>query len=144
MDSIDKLQPLIDSSKVRAAITWHDLTLGLWAGLVGILYGVVRFLKWFALREIDRFLTDVHKRLTERVEEQLRVHKADLEHSLEKRLETHAKEINLRLDTVVREQAETNKNTKAYHAKEDSVLQEILNTLGKLPQQDSQHNSKDF
>lgn len=57
-------------------LSWHDLTIGIWAALLALGFSIFRFLRWFSTREIENFWEKIkseikagEKRLENKIEE---------------------------------------------------------------------------
>ena len=57
-------------------VSWHDLSFGLWALVISAGYGIMRFISWFATRELANFWNKIEKKILEgegRIEKRLDV-----------------------------------------------------------------------
>lgn len=119
MDNLEQGHKAIEIT-AASPLTWHDISLGLWAVIVAGAYGIGKFIKWFSTREIKRFWEDVDVRLDARIKES------------EERIEAKFLERDKKITDIA---VGVEKISAHYHDKtamETGVLNHILSAVEKL------------
>ena len=121
-------------TQVKPGITWHDLSIGLWATLLAVAIALGKFLRWFFKRETERFWQDVDLRFQVQLQEsmgQVNARIDNLTASMDRKFtqqENDIKDIKLGVGKI----------RSHYHnteTAESSVLDEILDCLQALKTQ---------
>lgn len=124
-------QVLATVTQAKSSITWHDLSIGLWATLLAVVVALGKFLRWFFKRETERFWQDVDTRFQMQLQEsmgQVNARIDNLTTSMDRKFtqqENDIKDIKLGVGKI----------RSHYHnteTAESSVLDEILDCLQAL------------
>ena len=73
------------TEKADSFISWHDLSYGLWAVCAACGYGVVKFLRWFLIREINTFQKQTIDEAREGIANDIKLSESRIEEKLLKR-----------------------------------------------------------
>jgi hypothetical protein len=149
-NTVDNLQQFADTAaKTKSIVTWHDLTIGLWALVAAAGFALGKFIKWFSTREVKRFWEDVDGRLKQQLSAHMVEHDATLYAYVDKKLHEIQDDITKSIKVSVQESVKQStiditdikdsvKKLRAHNhdrsAVERGVFEQLLDRTDKLDQ----------
>ena len=94
-------------------ISWHEVTIGLWAAILTAIYYLTKFLRWFSTRELEAFWKKISF--------------MQLTH-----VNTLRKEIEIKFDSLDEKISKIERATHGNRESKDAVLNEVLETLKQI------------
>lgn len=130
---MQKSQDLTELEKIYSLFSWQDVSLSLWAFILFCGFWIVKFLRWFSIREVKNYSEKQEQKIVEKISELIDEKVSDIEtkfHSEHSELKRELKEDLKEIKTLVeRDIIHTKANDKAKDTGIRNILLELIEEI---------------
>jgi len=130
---LEKAQELTELEKIYSLFSWQDVSLSLWAFILFCGFWIVKFLRWFSIREVRNYSEKQEQKIVCKISELIDEKVQDIElrfHSEHSELKRELKEDLKEIKTLVeRDIVHTKANDKAKDTGIRNILLELVEEI---------------